>query len=129
MNEEVMKFVLENHEKYPDRHELHSVVLARFPGIKLGYSTLTKALRKPHWSEKARTERKRPVPPRDQALAADIQERMEASPQISCRQLALQIGKPESTVRSYLHEVLQLEYHKTKWEPHDLTSDEKKIES
>ena len=116
-----MKFALEQRENYTNLHDLHQAVLVQFPGIKLGYSTLTQALSKPHWSLKVQTERGRPGPARDQVLVDSIQSTIEAFPTMSCRQIARELGKPEATVRSYLHDVLQLDYHKTKWIPHDLT--------
>ena len=127
MNQEVMKFALEQRENYTNLHDLHQAVLVQFPGIKLGYSTLTQALSKPHWSLKVQTERGRPGPARDQVLVDSIQSTIEAFPTMSCRQIARELGKPEATVRSYLHDVLQLDYHKTKWMPHDLTPREKKM--
>lgn len=121
MNEEVMNFALEHREKCKNLRELHATILAHFPRIKLGYSTLTQELRKSHWSEKARNERGTPGPTRDQSLAASIQSIIDAFPAISCRELARELGKPEATIRSYLHDVLNLEYNETtgKWVPHN----------
>lgn len=121
-----MNFALEQREKCANLRELHTLILTRFPGIKLAYSTFTQELRKPHWSAKARNERGTPCPARNEALAASIQSTLEAFPTISCRGLARELGKPEATVRSYLHEVLKLDYQKTKWVPHNLTDIEKK---
>ena len=115
MNEEVMKFALEHRENYTDLHELHHAILAQFPGIKLGYSTLTQALRRSHWSSKAQTEKGKPGPARDRDLEDSIQSILQASPEVSCRQIARELGKPEATIRSYLRDVLKLHYDKNKW--------------
>ena len=127
MNDEVWDFVNDVREQYRSLLSLHAAVLARFPGINLGYSTFTSKLREKSYSDKAKAEQKKPGPERDQQLIQDIEHILEEDPTLSCRKMALRLGKPESTVRSYLHDVLGRVYKKTRWVPHILSPEQKKL--
>jgi hypothetical protein len=126
MNEEIWEFVKAERSNYKSNESLHAAILDQFPGVHLPFSTLTWLLRRASWSESARSEPKKRGPERAHQLTQRIESLLEEDPTRSCRQIALELGKPESTVRSYLHDVLGREYKKTRWVPHTLSDAEKK---
>ena len=117
---------MEERPNHPTLRSLHAAIQARWPDVSVGYSTVTQMFRKPHWSPKARDHKEKPGPRRDEGLTERIIAALEKTPTLSARQLALHLGEPPSTVKSYLHDVLGFEFKRTRWVPHLLSPSQKK---
>ena len=63
MDEEIRVFIAENADCFKTAKGLHEAIKEEFPGVELGYSTVTKELRSLRWSEKARSSHESAVVP------------------------------------------------------------------
>lgn len=126
MKTKILEYAARHRHRFATLQDLHAHLVDVFEGDAPAYSTMTEHLRKPLWAGRPATAPKKPGPKIDFKLSADISKLLQANPGLSANQIAAELGKPATTVKSYLHNVLHYEFKKTRWIPHFLTDEQRK---
>ena len=126
MKSKIIEYAARHRHRFETLEDLHAHLVDVFEKDAPAYSTMTEHLRKPIWADRPAAAPKKPGPKIDEKLAQDIEKLLKADPTLSANQIAAALGKPPTTVRSYLHNVLGFEFKKTHWIPHFLTDEQRK---
>ena len=121
-----MEYAARHRHRFPDLRHLHRHLVDVFAEDAPAYSTMTEHLRKPVWADRPAAAPKKPGPKTDFKLAEDIDKLLKVNPGLSANQIATELGKPPTTIKSYLHNVLGYQFKKTHWIPHFLTDEQRK---
>lgn len=125
MKKSVIEYALSQRDRFEEAKDLYDHVITVFGPGSIGYSTLTEHLRQHVWAGREATRPQKRGPKLDNQLEVKIRRLLEADPKLSANEIAAQLGRSPSTVKRYLHEVLQFEFKKTRWVPHFLTDTQK----
>ena len=124
MKQHILEYAVRMRSRIPEAKALHAHLVEIFGADAPGYSTLTEHLRKPIWNEREATQPKKRGRPIDESFAQRISDLLSTEPNLSANQVAERLGRPASTVKLYLHNVLHYQFKKTRWVPHFLTDEQ-----
>ena len=126
MQDKIMEYAARHRARFPTLHHLHHHLVEVFEKDAPAYSTMTEHLRKPVWADRPAAAPQKRGPKIDHTLAADIEKLLKRNPGLSANQIAAELGRPATTIKSYLHNVLHFEFKKTRWIPHFLNDEQRK---
>lgn len=117
MNAKIIEYAASNRERFNTLQELHAHLVEVFASDAPAYSTMTERLRRHAWADRPAAAPQQRGPKIDLKLADDIRKLLRSNPDLSSNQIATRLRKPATTVKSYLHNVLHLEFKNEHWIP------------